>query len=209
MILDINTALKEEVIHLTEDNISSLRQEYAAVRDAVLEKYPDTDFPHILPFLDPDNLIPAETLVDEVLNPPADDSIYEKFGWTIKAHNLPYSFYLVKWIGVQLDIETPCIEELMMWHQKMKYGEEQVHCRNSHWRYEYFQKRRALLKSKLSKMLQKEIIDLLMVTEHFKSGRLVEETGFLAWSVAFFQRKILCDAEESFSDALGTETGNA
>ena len=193
MKIDVEAAMQDDkIIHLTEDNMSSLRFEVSSVRGALRAKFPNEAFPHILPYLDPERIIPEETLAEEVLGPDPQKHLYGRYGWTIRADQVPYSIYLTKFVGIQTDVETPFIEELLQWVQKMNNNEE-CNCRNSQWRHNIFQKRREQLKSKLQfgAILQREIMDLLMVTQHFKNGTLVEETGFFEFYAALLQRKLL------------------
>ena len=179
-----------QLIHLTEDNMESLRHEISAVRGALRAKFPNEEFPRILPNLDPDCIIPKESLFELEIGPDPEKSLYGSFGWTVRADRLPYCVFLTKFVGIQVDVETPFIEELLMWVHQMNHDQE-VPCRNSQWRHDYFQKRRNVLQKTLKKMLQKEIMDLIMVTQHFKNGTLIQETGFFSFYAAIIQRKML------------------
>lgn len=190
MIIDMETALDHNIIHLTEDNMKSLRIEVSSVRDALLAKHPGEEFPHMMPHLDPERIIPPESLFEEVLGPDPEEHIYGNFGCTVRADRLPYSIFLTKFVGIQLDIETPFIEELLLWVHKIN-NDEEVNCQNSQWRYNLFQKRRELLKVKLAAMLQKEVMDLIMVSHHCKNGTLQEQTGIFSFFAAMFQQKMI------------------
>ena len=195
MMIDQEGASEEgsHLIHLTEDNINSLRREVGEVRDALRAKFPDKTFPRILPHLNPDCIVPKMSLFEQVLAPEPEENLYGTFGWTVRADRLPYCVILAKFIGIQMDVETPFIEELLMWVHQMNQDEE-VPCRNSQWRHDYFQKRRNLLKENFKKILHREIMDLIMVTQHFKDGTLIEEAGFFSFIGALWQRKMLEDA---------------
>lgn len=194
--IDQETASEEKnlLIHLTEDNIDSLRREVGEVRDALRAKFPDKTFPRILPHLNPDCIVPKMSLFEQVLAPDPAQNLYGSFGWTVRADRLPYCVLLAKFIGIQMDVETPFIEELLMWVHQIMNHDEDVPCRNSQWRHDYFQKRRNLLTENFKKILHREIMDLIMVTQHFKDGTLIEEAGFFSYCAALWQRKMLEDA---------------
>jgi len=195
-----------QLIHLTEDNINSLRQEISEVREALTAKYPDEAFPRILPHLNPDRILPNESLFEkEITDSIPERQMYGPYGRTLRADRLPYCVFLAKFIGIQCNCETPFIEELLMWVYRIVHHDdiddndsqhELPNCRNSQWRYEYFRKRRNLLKKKLIRILQKEIMDLLMVTRQYKDGSLIQETGFFSFYMAFIQRKMLSDGNK-------------
>lgn len=186
----MESARDDKIIHLTEDNMSSLRFEVSSVRGALRAKFPNEAFHHIMPYLDPDRIIPEDSLVEEVLGPDPEKHIYGIYGWTIKPDEVPYSIYLTKFVGIQTDVETPFIEELLQWVQKIN-NDEECPCQNSQWRQNVFQKRREQLKSKLGAILQREIMNLLMVSHHFKNGTLVEQTGFFEFYAAYIQKTLL------------------
>ena len=192
MYVVMETALDDKIIHLTEDNMTSLRFEVSSVRGALRAKFPHEEFPHMMPHLDPDRIIPEGALFEEVLGPEPEEHIYGGYGTTIRADRVPYSIYLTKFVGIQVDVETPFIEELLLWVNKVN-NDEEVPVRNSQWRHNLFKKRRDLLASKLGGILQREVMDLIMASHHFKNGTLVEQTGFFSFYAAFFQRKMLTD----------------
>ncbi|CAB9497728.1 expressed unknown protein [Seminavis robusta] len=194
MVVDKQHALDDQIIHLTEDNMTSLRYEVSSVRGALRAKFPEDKFQHILPNLDPDRIIPEEAKFEEVIGPPPESNIYGAYGWTMRADRIPHCIFLTQFIGIQVEVETPFIEELLLWVQKINNNED-VPCRNSQWRHNFFQKRRDRLKQKLGSILQKEIMDLIMVTQHFKNGSLAEEAGFFSFYAALFQRKMLDNDE--------------
>lgn len=194
--------MDDNLIHLTEDNMNNLRLEVQAVKSALQEKFPQNEFIYMLPHLNPDIIIPQEALFETVLGPPPEQNIYGEYGWTLRADRVPYSIFLTKFVGIQLDIDTPFIEELLMWVHKINNSEENVPCRNSQWRHDFFKKRRDLLQNKLGTLLKKEIMDLVLISQHFKSGRLVEETGFLSLCASYVQRCLLPSEEKSDENAL-------
>jgi len=194
MILEMKSVMDDNVIHLTEDIMTNLKTEVSDVREALLTKFPDKEFPNILPNLNPEQIIPPDALFEIELGPNPDDNIYGDYGTTIRAdRGVPYSLVLAKWIGIQVDVETPFIEEILLWVQKIN-NNEHVPMQNSQWRHDFFQKRRALLKQKLIKVLQKEIMDLILISQHYKDGTLMERTGWFTFWEAFFQRKVLNEA---------------
>jgi hypothetical protein len=192
MKIDMESALNDKIIHLTEDNMSSLRFEVSSVRGALRAKFPNDAFDHIMPYLDPENIIPEDCLFERIIGPDEEKHLYGLYGWTLRADRVPYSIYLTKFVGIQTDVDTPFIEELLQWVHKIN-NDEEVPCRNSQWRHNIFKKRRDQLKSKLVGILQREIMELLMVSHHFKNGTLVHETGFFEFYAAMFQKKLLSD----------------
>jgi hypothetical protein len=190
MIVDKEHALDDHIIHLTEDNITCLKVEFLSVRGALLAKFPDASFQHILPNLDPERIIPEDAEFENVIGPNPDTSIYGDYGWTVRADRIPYCIFLAKFVGIQMDVETPFIEEFLMWVQKINNNED-VPCRNSQWRHEYFQKRQDLIKKNSSIVLQKEVMDMLMATEHCKDGALLEEAGIFDFCTALIERQWL------------------
>jgi hypothetical protein len=190
MIVDKEHALDDHIIHLTEDNITCLKVEFSSVRGALLAKFPGVSFRHILPNLDPDRIIPEAAEFETIIGANPESSIYGDFGWTVRADRIPYSIFLAKFVGIQMDVETPFIEEFLMWVKKINNNED-VPCRNSQWRHEYFQKRQDVPEANAGTILQKEVMDLLMATEQYKDGTLLEEAGIFDFCAALIERQWL------------------
>lgn len=186
----MDDALDDKIIHLTEDNMTSLRYEVRSVRGALKAQFPNDGFDHIMPYLDPERIIPADCLFEAVIGPDPEQHLYGSYGWTMRADRIPYGISLTKFIGIQTGVETPFIEELLLWVQKINHDED-VPCQNSQWRHNLFKKRREQLKSKLGAILQREIMELLMLTDQFKNGTLIGETGFFGFYATFIQSKLL------------------
>lgn len=128
---------------LSEEILIKVDQEYDSIRTAVRHHFPDRPFKYMMSYLDQENFIQGakhtnvkasflESKQLGLIKTPTVESDEEK-GMRILDKNsrfftddIPYGLLVGKWIGGELKVETPFIEEIILWAQRLR-GEEWLH----------------------------------------------------------------------------------
>ncbi len=121
---------------ISAENISKLDRDYSAVRQAVREYYPDRPFLYMLSYLDLERLTHKSDNTDIMLSfknskqlgliktPTVKDEEDEKHVLDIHCRfftdDIPYGLLIAKWLGEELGVATPFIDEVIQWAQNLR-----------------------------------------------------------------------------------------
>ena len=120
------------------DDIRKIDEDYTAVRTAIKKHFPDRDFQYMLNYLDLENLNHSSgqasilsSFKDSAQLASIKTPVVEQEDGTCKLNmdcrfftdDIPYGLLIAKWIAEALDVETPFIDEVIQWAQKLR-GEE-------------------------------------------------------------------------------------
>jgi opine dehydrogenase len=117
------------------DILRGLDDDFSLVRDAVRKKFPEQTFPYMLSYLELEDLAHNSGHTDirksfteseplGAIKPPTVENDAGELELD-KNHrffrdDIPYGLCIVKWIGNKLDIETPHLDEIIVWAQELR-----------------------------------------------------------------------------------------
>lgn len=120
---------------LSAENIRLLDEDYTKVRDAVRKRFPERSFKYMLSYLELERLSHTSSNFDikkslkeskqlASIKTPTVEMEEGKRALDIHCRfftdDISYGVLLAKWIAEELDIETPFIDELIMWAQNLR-----------------------------------------------------------------------------------------
>lgn len=128
---------------LSAELLMKVDNEYDAIRAAVRKKFPDRPFTYMMNYLDQENLIQGTNHVDikasfldskqlGLIKTPTEESDKGDGSRMLDVNSrfftddIPYGLLVGKWIGGELNVKTPFIEEVIQWAQQLR-GEKWLH----------------------------------------------------------------------------------
>jgi hypothetical protein len=120
---------------LSADNIRQLDDDYSKVRDAVRKRFPNLPFKYMLGYLDLERLSHTSENFDikkslkeskqlASIKTPTVETEDGKRALDINSRfftdDIPYGVLIAKWLAEELDVETPFIDEIIMWAQNLR-----------------------------------------------------------------------------------------
>ena len=123
---------------VSAENICRLDSDYTKVRDAVRKHFPELSFKYMLSYLELERLSHSSQNFDikkslkeskqlGLIKTPTvvceDGSVELDIHCRFFTDDIAYGILVVKWIAEELNVETPFIDELILWSQNLR-GEE-------------------------------------------------------------------------------------
>lgn len=123
---------------VSAENICRLDSDYTKVRDAVRKHFPELSFKYMLSYLELERLshssqnfdikksLKESTQLGLIKTPTVvceDGSVELDIHCRFFTDDIAYGILVVKWIAEELNVETPFIDELILWSQNLR-GEE-------------------------------------------------------------------------------------
>jgi opine dehydrogenase len=120
--------------------LTDVDNDYSAIRAAIRERFPDRPFKYMLNYFDLEKLCHGSKHVDikasfrdskqlGLIKTPTieDDDGSQKLDTNCRffKDDIPYGLLIAKWIGEQLNVKTPAIDEVIQWSQRLR-GEKWI-----------------------------------------------------------------------------------
>jgi hypothetical protein len=115
--------------------LTDVDNDYSAIRSAIRKRFPDRPFKYMLNYFDLEKLCHGSKHVDikasfrdskqlGLIKTPTieDDDGSQKLDTSCRffTDDIPYGLLIAKWIGEQLDVKTPAIDEVIQWSQRLR-----------------------------------------------------------------------------------------
>lgn len=120
---------------LSADIIKKIDNDYSSIRTAVKKHFPDRPFTYMLPYLDLERLSHTSNHIDikssfknskqlGLIKTPTvtgENGIQElDINCRFFTDDIPYGLLIAKWVGEQLDVATPFMDEVIRWAQNLR-----------------------------------------------------------------------------------------
>jgi hypothetical protein len=124
--------------HQSASNIQQLDRDYSAIRAAIKAHFPDRPFSYMLSYLELENFNHKSTHAEILPSLRESKQLASIRTPTVPGHHgtqilnvdcrfftddIPYGVLIAKWVAEKLNVETPFIDEIINWAQKLR-GEE-------------------------------------------------------------------------------------